>query len=320
MSVAAWEMVEKEQHVTVLQDEVVQAFMPLKSGLLVDATLGYGGHTEALLRALPGVSVIGFDRDAQATRSSRERLAPFGDRIQIVHSEFAHIPRWLTENGITHVDGIVADLGVSSPQLDTAERGFSFRREGPLDMRMDQTRGDTALDLLTRLSQDELADLIYELGEERRSRRVAACIKQALAAGELETTLDLRRATVKAMGPHPAHGLDPATLTFQALRIAVNRELDQLVSLTGSLHEIVRPGGIAAMISFHSLEDRSVKRCFQVRALWRRQSAKPIVPTAREQAENPRSRSAKLRVAVRTSLTEVPRPLPEGVDPWEHDT
>jgi 16S rRNA (cytosine1402-N4)-methyltransferase len=186
-------------------------------------------------------------------------------------------------------------------------------------MRMDQSSGDTALDLLKTLSQDELADLIYELGEERRSRRVAACIKQALAAGELETTLDLRRATVKAMGPHPGHGHDPATLTFQALRIAVNRELDQLVSLTGSVHEVVRPGGIAAMISFHSLEDRVVKRCFQVRALWKRQSAKPIVPTAREQDENPRSRSAKLRVAVRTSLMQVPKPLPEGADPWEHD-
>lgn len=319
MTLVAWEMTDKlDEHVTVLQDEVVQAFLPLQSGLIVDATLGYGGHTEALLRAMPGISMIAFDRDRAAIAKSRERLAPFGDRLQIVHSEFSRVRAWLTQHGIERVDGLVADLGVSSPQLESSDRGFSFRRPGPLDMRMDQSRGDTALDLIAQLSQEELADLIYQLGEERHSRRVAACIKQALAAGELKTTADLRRATVKAIGPHRVSGLDPATLTFQALRIAVNGELEELASLTGALHDIIRPGGIAALISFHSLEDRIVKRCFQERALWKRHSAKPFVPSAREQDDNPRSRSAKLRVASRTQLKRVPKPLPEGMDPWEH--
>lgn len=321
MMPVAWEMTEtKVEHVTVLRDEVVQALLPLQSGLVVDATLGYGGHTEALLAAMPGVSVVAFDRDVDAVRHSRERLQRFGDRVQIVHSEFSRLRQWLSRNGITYVDGLIADLGVSSPQLDAAERGFSFRRSGPLDMRMDQSRGDTAKDLIARLGQQDLADLIYQLGEERNSRRVAACIKQALASGELETTADLRRATVKAIGPRRAAGLDPATLTFQALRIAVNRELDELASLVGGMHEIVRPGGVAALISFHSLEDRIVKRCFQERALWKRHSSKPVLPSGEEQDHNPRARSAKLRVATRTTLLQVPEPLPEGVDPWEQKT
>lgn len=320
MTVLAWDMTEESvEHVSVLKDEIVAALLPLESGLVVDLTLGYGGHTEALLRAMPGISVIAFDRDLDAVKSSRERLAPFGERVQIVHAEFAELERWLRDNGIQQVDGVIADLGVSSPQLDEAERGFSFRRSGPLDMRMNRARGETALELVQRLSQEELADLIFQLGEERHSRRVAACIKQALAAGELETTLDLRRATVKAMGPNRPHGIDPATRTFQALRIAVNGELEQLVSLTGMLHRIVRPGGIAAIISFHSLEDRAVKRCFQERALWKRQSTKPVVPSALEQDKNPRSRSAKLRVAVRTSLSSAPvQPLGDS-DPWESE-
>jgi 16S rRNA (cytosine1402-N4)-methyltransferase len=319
MNVLAWEMAEEVEHVPVLRDEVVTAFRPLQSGLVVDATLGYGGHSEALLRALPGLSIIAFDRDEAAIASSRERLAPFGSRVQIVHGEFGDLGHWLTDAGIHCVDGVLADLGVSSPQLDESERGFSFRRSGPLDMRMDRGRGETARDLLERLSQEELADLIYQLGEERHSRRVAACIKQALVAGELETTQDLRRAAVKAMGPRRLHGIDPATRTFQALRMAVNRELEQLVSLTGSLHTIVRPGGLAALISFHSLEDRAVKRCFQQRALWRRSSSKPVLPSTGEQDQNPRARSAKLRVASRTTLMQAPRPVPEGVDPWEFD-
>lgn len=319
MTLAAWEMTEPlVEHVTVLKDEIVAAMLPLQAGLVVDVTLGYGGHTEALLRAMPGISMIAFDRDRAAIEQSRERLAPYGDRLQIVHLEFSRVREWLGQHGIANVDGLVADLGVSSPQLDDGNRGFSFRRQGPIDMRMDQTQAETALDLIARLSQEDLADLIYQLGEERHSRRVAACIKQAFAAGELTSTTDLRRAAVKAIGPHRVSGSDPATLTFQALRIAVNRELEELVSLTGALHELVRPGGIAALISFHSLEDRVVKRCFQERALWKRQSSKPILPGPKERDENPRSRSAKLRVASRTQLMQVPAPLPEGVDPWEH--
>jgi 16S rRNA (cytosine1402-N4)-methyltransferase len=304
-------------HVTVMRDEIVRALAPLRSGLVIDVTAGYGGHSEAILQALPGVSLVAFDRDPSAVEASRRRLAQFGERAQVVHSDFSQLRAWLVRNGISCVDGLVADLGVSSPQLDQSERGLSFRSDGPLDMRMDNSRGETALELIARLDQNELADVIFQLGEERRSRRVAACIKQALEANDLATTFDLRRAVVKAVGPRRVGNIDPATRTFQALRIAVNRELDELASLAGGLHEIVRPGGIACLISFHSLEDRLVKRCFQERALWERASSKPVAPSDREQEANPRSRSAKLRVAKRTSLTSVPPPVPLGVDPWE---
>lgn len=319
MMVAARNMDQPETspHVTIMRDEVVRALAPLRSGLVVDVTAGYGGHSEGILQALPGVSLVAFDRDRAAVEASRRRLAQFGERAQVVHSDFSRLPAWLRENGVSQVDGLVADLGVSSPQLDQSERGLSFRADGPLDMRMDTSRGETALELIARLDQNELADVIFQLGEERRSRRVAACIKQALEANDLVTTLDLRRAVVKAVGPRRVGGIDPATRTFQALRIAVNRELEELASLTGGLHEMVRPGGIACIISFHSLEDRLVKRCFQERALWEKATSKPIAPSEREQEINPRSRSAKLRVAKRTSLTSVPPPVPFGVDPWE---
>lgn len=304
-------------HITVMRDEVVSAIRPLSSGLVVDATVGYGGHSAAVLRAVPGISVVGFDRDAEAVRASRARLAQFGERAQVVHAPFSSMRDWLSDSGIGQIDGIIADLGVSSPQLDQGDRGMSFRQEGPVDMRMDRSRGETALELISRLSQDELADVIYEFGEERRSRRIAACIKRMNDHDELHNTLDLRRAVVKAIGPRRIGGVDPATRTFQALRIAVNRELDELASLLGILHEVVRPSGVAALISFHSLEDRLVKRCFQERALWKRRSTKPETATEAECDGNPRSRSAKLRVATRTGLTQVPPVLPEGVDPRE---
>jgi 16S rRNA (cytosine1402-N4)-methyltransferase len=300
-----------------MRDEVVEALRAVQGGLCVDVTAGYGGHCEAVLRTFPNMSVLAFDRDPQAVAACRQRLAPFGERFQVVHSEFSQLKAWLHRNGITQVDALIADLGVSSPQIDEGLRGLSFRFEGPLDMRMDPTRGETALELVQRLSQDELADLIFQLGEERSSRRIAACIKQALGAGDLKTTLDLRRAVVRAVGPQRSGGIDPATRTFQALRIGVNRELEEITSLLGQLHELLRPGGVAAIISFHSLEDRLVKRCFQERALWRRLSSKPLTPSSPEQDENPRSRSAKLRVVARTGLMQVPTPLPEWADPWQ---
>jgi 16S rRNA (cytosine1402-N4)-methyltransferase len=320
MMAAALVMTEEHQpnpHVTVLRDEVVAAMSAIQSGLIVDVTAGYGGHSEAILEALPGVSLIAFDRDPRAVAASRKRLERFGDRAQVVHSEFSQLRGWLRDNGISQVDGLVADLGVSSPQLDQAERGLSFRADGPLDMRMNPTSGETALELIQRLDQAELADLIYQLGDERRSRRIAACIKQDADAGKLHGTLDLRRSIIRAVGPARLNNIDPATRTFQALRIAVNSELDELASLMGGLHEIVRASGVVALISFHSLEDRLVKRGLQEKALWRKASSKPVLPTEAERMQNPRSRRAKLRVATRTALMTVPPRLPEGVDPWE---
>ena len=307
-------------HVTVMRDEVVAAMRPLGSGLIIDATLGYGGHTLALLNELPGVSVIGFDQDGEAVRASLARLGQFAGRFQAVHARFSCLPDWLAAHGIGQIDGLIADLGVSSPQLSDTARGMSFRSEGPLDMRMDRSRGETALELIRRLSQDDLADVIYTFGEERRSRRIAACIKQLYDQDQLNSTLDLRRAVIKAIGPRRIGGIDPATRTFQALRVAVNRELHELTSLLDRLHELVRPEGTAALISFHSLEDRRVKRCFQERALWKRHSAKPLLPTTLECDANPRARSAKLRIATRSQLAEVPPVLPEGVDPREFST
>lgn len=299
MSMAALENPPEFHHLTVLRQETIRLLELRPFGVYVDATLGGGGHTEAILLAERGARVICFDRDPLALRAARARLAPYLDRTTFVQSRFGNLERELERLGISQIDGLVADLGVSSPQLDEAERGMSFRREGPLDMRMDPTEGETAADLVVRLSQDELADVLYTLGEERRSRRIARCIKQALDAGELSTTTDLRRAVVRAVGPRKIGGVDPATRTFQALRLAVNRELEELASLLAAASRVVRPGGVAALISFHSLEDRLVKRAFLEREIWEKLSKKPVIPTDVEQSENPRSRSAKLRAARR---------------------
>lgn len=283
-------------HDTVMKVEVVAALAPRAGGVYVDATLGRGGHTEALLEADEGAKVIAVDRDAVAIEASRERLRRFEDRVTLVHGNFASLPARLAALGIARVDGVCADLGVSSPQLDEPSRGLSFRHKGPIDMRMDPSQGETALDLIERFSDDELADVIFRYGEERRSRRIARSIKRAFADRELETTLDLRRAIVRAVGPARVGGVDPATRTFQALRIAVNRELDELQELLDALPEVLAVGGVAAMLSFHSLEDRLVKHAF-LGAGWQKSTKKPIVPTDDERAHNPRSRSAKLRVA-----------------------
>jgi 16S rRNA (cytosine1402-N4)-methyltransferase len=287
-----------EPHVTVLRNETVSAIAPVAGGVYLDATLGAGGHTEAIL-AIEGTRVIGVDRDESALALARARLAVFGDRVTLVHGRFGAIEAHLAALGVAGLDGMIADLGLSSMQLDQADRGMSFRTEGPLDMRMDTSSGETALDLIDRLDDDELANVIFKYGEERRSRRVARCIKQSRDQGDLNTTLDLRRAVVRAVGPARIGGVDPATRTFQGLRIAVNRELEELEQLLELAPKVVKIGGFVGLISFHSLEDRLVKRSLRARELWRPLTKKPVVPSDDEMNENPRSRSAKLRAAER---------------------
>lgn len=285
-------------HETVMRAEVVAALAPA-AGVFVDVTVGGGGHTEGILEAHPEARVIALDRDDLALAAARERLAPFGDRVSFVKTPFGDVSRALASIGLAQIDGLCADLGVSSPQLDDANRGMSFRREGPIDMRMDPSEGETALELIERASDEELADIIFHYGEEKRSRRIARSVKRALTEGQLATTLDLRRAIVRAVGPVRVGGVDPATRTFQALRIAVNGELDQLEALLGALPTIIRPGGKVAILSFHSLEDRLVKRAFHDREVWETLTKKPLVATEEEAAANPRARSAKLRGAAR---------------------
>jgi 16S rRNA (cytosine1402-N4)-methyltransferase len=287
------------EHLSVMVDEVMSALSPRDGGVYLDVTAGGAGHAVALLQHAPSARLVAFDRDPVAVEVAASRLARFGGRATVVHGSFADVETWLEEAGIEGVDGLIADLGVSSPQLDDAGRGMSFRFEGPLDMRMDPTDGETALEIIERLDQDELANAIYQLGEEHRSRRVARCIKQALEAGELHTTLDLRRAVVRAVGPRRVGGVDPSTRTFQALRILVNGELDQLDELLRAAPRFIRPGGTAVIMSFHSLEDRLVKHAFAHGQVWDRLTKKPVTAGVTELEENPRSRSAKLRAARR---------------------
>jgi 16S rRNA (cytosine1402-N4)-methyltransferase len=295
-------------HTTVMRTEVVSALASAsrEGAVFVDVTLGGGGHTEAILEGDPGARVIALDRDQVALDAARARLARFEGRVTFVHAPFGTLADALAGIGVSHVTGLCADLGVSSPQLDEPSRGLSFRREGPLDMRMDQSQGETALELIERVSDDELANIIFQYGEERRSRRIARSIKRSLADGELTTTLDLRRAVVRAVGPVRVGGVDPATRTFQALRIAVNEELGELDALLLAVDDVIEPGGVVALISFHSLEDRAIKHAFAGREGWTPLSKKPLYPTEEEAAANTRSRSAKLRV--------YRRDLPESED------
>jgi 16S rRNA (cytosine1402-N4)-methyltransferase len=300
--------VKRYEHSTVMREELVRALAPRPGGVYVDATLGGGGHTVGLLEAEPKARVIAMDRDREAIAAATERLAPVADRVTFVHSAFSRVREELADRGIDQVDGLLADLGVSSPQLDDAERGMSFRREGPIDMRMDPESGETALELIDRTSDEDLANIIFQYGDERRSRRIARSIKKALAGGELRTTLDLRRAVVRAVGPARIGGVDPATRTFQALRIAVNGELDELQHLLSALPDRIKPAGRVAILSFHSLEDRAVKRAFAA-GPWILYTKKPLVPSDEECARNPRARSAKLRVAIRTDGDAASDPL-----------
>jgi 16S rRNA (cytosine1402-N4)-methyltransferase len=314
-------------HESVLAAEVIDTLAARDRGVYVDGTLGGAGHAAAILARAPDASLIGIDRDPSAVLASQAVLAPFAGRARLVHGEYDELPRILAEQGVAQVDGILLDLGVSSPQLDAAERGFSFTRAGPLDMRMDPTSGPTALDLLHATFVDDLVDLIFRLGEERHARRIARLIKEALAADRLHTTLDLANVIAKAV---PAieqrkSKLHPATRTFQALRIAVNAELEQLEHFLAGFPDLLAPGGRCAIISFHSLEDRMVKNRFRdlawtsslpphlaVRAGERVEpvcelvTRKAIVATDAEIERNPRARSARLRVCERTSAPNVP--------------
>ena len=307
MTLQAFSLFEPQvpMHITVMKNEVVWALEPKSGGLYLDVTGGAGGHSRALLESNRAARVVTFDRDPDAIGTLRDELSEFGDRATVVRGAFSELQDWARSAGVERVDGLIGDLGISSIQLDTGDRGLSFKAEGPIDMRMDRSSGETALELIERLNQDELANVIYQLGEERRSRRVARCIKQAAERGELETTLDLRRSVVRAVGPRRVGGIDPATRTFQALRIAVNEELLELETLIAAAGELLADGAPICLISFHSLEDRIVKRAFLRKETWQRLTKKPLVATADEQRDNPRSRSAKLRVARRQPRGEL---------------
>jgi 16S rRNA (cytosine1402-N4)-methyltransferase len=257
---------------------------------VVDMTLGAGGHAAALLAN--GVErVIGIDRDPDALAIASERLAPFGDRLQVVNSTFAEA------EVAGPVDGVLYDLGVSSMQLDRAERGFGYRQDGPLDMRMGGD-GPSATDLVNGLPEEELADLIFELGEEHRSRRIARAIVRARERAPIETTDALARVVAGALGRRPG-GPHPARRTFQALRIAVNRELEELAASLPQAVGLLAPGGRVVVLAYHSLEDRLVKRTFLEDERLLRLTKKPVMPDEAEIAANPRARSARLRAAER---------------------
>jgi 16S rRNA (cytosine1402-N4)-methyltransferase len=271
--------------------------------VFVDCTVGLGGHSSALLEAGAG-RIIGLDRDLDALDRARATLAPWLQRVELVHADYRSLDPVLDRLGVPLVDGTLADLGVSSMQLDATGRGFSFQRDEPLDMRMDRSGGETAADLLARSSESELADAIFQLGEERYSRRIARALVDARHRAPIDTTGRLAAIVRRAVPRRGLMRIDPATRTFQALRIWVNRELEGLERFLQAATRRLRSGARLVVISFHSLEDRIVKHTF--RALAQQDVAtlkvltkKPIVPTAAELQRNPRARSAKLRAAER---------------------
>ncbi len=303
-------------HRPVLLRETIELLAAERGGLFVDCTVGLGGHSEAILQASSDAQVLGIDRDEEALGLARERLALYGSRFRAVHADFRDITRVLATAKVKQVHGILADFGVSSLQLDSPSRGFSFRHNAPLDMRMDVSSGETAVELLGRLSEVDLARIIFEYGEERRARRIARWIVERRERGEpIRTTRDLAELVQRAVGPDKKRRIHPATRTFQALRIAVNSELENLDSFLVQAVDHLEPDGRLAVISFHSLEDRIVKRTLlklsgrcqcpprlpkclcgaskSIEILTRR----PMTPGDDELSENPRARSARLRGA-----------------------
>lgn len=293
---------EPTRHLPVLLAPTIAALAPERGGLFVDATLGGGGHAEALLEAGPEIRLIAVDRDAQAVTRARMRLARFGERVQFVHAPFSAIGSLLGAGDRGRVAGLLADLGLSSDQLDDRHRGFSFQQDGPLDMRMDRTAQKTsAAVLLAHASEDEIEEWLREYGEERFARRLAHAIVHQRRFGPLLRTSQLADLVARTI-PRGRAGLHPATRTFQALRIAVNRELGELDSLLDQAPALLAPGGRLAVISFHSLEDRRVKEAFRAEVQGGR--CDDLLPggvraSEAEARANPRARSARLRAICR---------------------
>jgi 16S rRNA (cytosine1402-N4)-methyltransferase len=294
--------VDVSQHLPVMVDETMRFLEPQRGGTYVDCTVGLGGHTRALLDGGADL-VIGIDRDPQALAVAAEALAAYGTRVRLTHADYRDIDAVLDRHGIGEVAGTLADLGVSSLQFDADGRGFSFRRDEPLDMRMDQTQGPTAAERLAVVEETALADVIFQFGEERKSRRIARAIVGARSQTPIETTGQLAAIVRRAAGGSGWQRIDPATRTFQALRIWVNGELDRLDEFLRRAAARLRLGGRLVIVSFHSLEDRIVKHTLRAldRAdgLVRVLTGKPLVPGDDEIERNPRARSAKLRVAER---------------------
>lgn len=301
-------------HVPVLAREVIDALQPRDGGRYVDGTFGAGGYTAAMLDRAD-CQVIAIDRDPDAIAAGQAMAARYAPRLRLIEGRFGDMAELLSAEGVDDVDGVALDLGVSSMQFDQAERGFSFRNSGPLDMRMEKN-GSSAADLVNQADEVELADIFWRYGEERRSRRVARAIVEARKAKRIETTGELAEIVRRAVGPSAKDESDPATRAFQALRIAVNDELGELERGLAAADSVLAPGGRLAVVSFHSLEDRAVKEYVRQRAgrtpspsrhappraveretTLRDLTRKPVLPSASEVATNPRARSARLRVA-----------------------
>jgi len=309
-----------QRHVPVLGEEAVAALAPRAGGVYVDATFGAGGYSRMILD-ISGTRVIGIDRDRTAIAGGFALVEAAGGRLTLVEDRFSNIAEVCAGEGVAHVDGIVMDVGVSSMQLDQAERGFSFRLDGPLDMRMGQ-HGPSAADIIAAASESDLANLIYILGEERQSRGIARAIVAARREAPITTTRRLADIVARVVRSKP-NEIHPATRTFQALRIAVNEELDELQTALIAAEQLLKPGGRLAVVSFHSLEDRIVKNFLNARGKsaggsrhlpevaqrapsFEILTRRPVVPGEAELAANPRARSAKLRAAERTAAPAHP--------------
>ncbi|MSO35196.1 MAG: 16S rRNA (cytosine(1402)-N(4))-methyltransferase RsmH [Acidobacteria bacterium] len=294
---------ERATHVPVLLDEVRSLLQPERGGTFVDCTVGLGGHSRMLLES-GATRLIAIDRDTDAIAIAKVELDAFADRVTFVHADYREVADVLAAQGVSEIAGLLADFGVSSMQLDADGRGFSFRRDEPLDMRMDRSQGETAVELIDRVDETELADVIYRFGEERRSRQVARAIVMARQQSPIATTGRLAEVVRRGVAARGWQRIDPATRTFQALRIWVNRELDELDAFIGRAASRLQVGGRLALISFHSLEDRVVKHTLRDLARGDAAAIKvltkhPVVAGDAEAAVNPRARSAKLRAAVR---------------------